>query len=415
MLSSARSDVPATEPQPASASPVERRAEDGSHCDATGKRNNSPGVVSSASCTSSGDTSSENCDAENSGDDDSTAGMLPPLLEEILLTKPTTNDESEFEFREMRELLSTMLAEIDKNDRVERQQTLNGEEKKGADSSAPGLFRDDNITKEPPDFSSIFFDFVPKDVRDVTMGFDEAKLDDKLEKDMSDIFFKAKQRSVKKKTPRVKSPKVTLPKHDAGTSDKSWFFGAIWSKKESSAKAPSENSKNSLGLRDARQHNLKKIAMDKRISWGKAKAYPGSLTVSELNDDGTGTSKTRSLRRIRKKKSGVEHQVPKRKTDGMSFLRSILGISSPVTAGSQKSPASKKPRKLKVSKGGKELGKENRSKTRDRDVALSKKNELDTLSEGREQENDALSGSPAPKSEATCPVESRISGTITSD
>ncbi|EEC13432.1 hypothetical protein IscW_ISCW008874 [Ixodes scapularis] len=308
-----------------------------------------------------------------------------------------------------------MLAEIDKNDRVERQHAPNGEEKKGAGSSAPGLFRDNDATKEPRDHPSTFSDSVPKDARDVTMGFDEVKLDDKLEKDQSDIFFKSKQRSVKKKTQRVKSPKVTLPKHDVGTSDKSWFFGAIWSKKESSTKAPSENSKNSLGLRDARHLDLKKIAMDKRISWGKAKAYPGSLTLSELNDDGTGTSKTRNLRRIRKKKSGVEQQVAKRKTDGMSFLRSILGISSPVTTELQKSPASKKPRKLKASKRGKELGKENRSKTRDRDVALSKKNELDTLPEGREQENDALSDSPAPKSEAMPHLESRISGTITSD
>ncbi|KAH7950601.1 hypothetical protein HPB51_028368 [Rhipicephalus microplus] len=50
------------------------------------------------------------------------------------------------------------------------------------------------------------------------------------------------------------------------------------------------------------------VAMDRKISWGKAKEYPGSVTLSELNDDGTGTSKTRSLKRIKKKKKPAEVQ-----------------------------------------------------------------------------------------------------------
>lgn len=76
-------------------------------------------------------------------------------------------------------------------------------------------------------------------------------------------------------------------------------------------------------------------AMDRKISWGKAKAYPGSVTLSELNDDGTGTSKTRSLRRIKKRKP-VEEPPPKPRFEGMSLLRSILGIAS----ASPKKPAS---------------------------------------------------------------------------
>ncbi|KAH7986412.1 hypothetical protein HPB51_026674 [Rhipicephalus microplus] len=68
------------------------------------------------------------------------------------------------------------------------------------------------------------------------------------------------------------------------------------------------------------------VAMDRKISWGKAKEYPGSVTLSELNDDGTGTSKTRSLKRIKKKKKPAEVQ-PQNK-GGTSLLRSILGIVS---------------------------------------------------------------------------------------
>lgn len=68
-------------------------------------------------------------------------------------------------------------------------------------------------------------------------------------------------------------------------------------------------------------------AMDRKISWGKAKAYPGSVTLSELNDDGTGTSKTRSLRRIKKRKP-AEEPPPKPRFEGMSLLRSILGMAS---------------------------------------------------------------------------------------
>ncbi|KAH7958916.1 hypothetical protein HPB49_006514 [Dermacentor silvarum] len=70
-------------------------------------------------------------------------------------------------------------------------------------------------------------------------------------------------------------------------------------------------------------------AMDRKISWGKAKAYPGSVTLSELNDDGTGTSKTRSLRRIKKKRPAEAEPQPKPKSEGgTSLLRSILGIAS---------------------------------------------------------------------------------------
>lgn len=78
-------------------------------------------------------------------------------------------------------------------------------------------------------------------------------------------------------------------------------------------------------------------AMDRKISWGKAKAYPGSVTLSELNDDGTGTSKTKSLRRIKKKKP---EPPPKPKSEGAaSLLRSILGIAS----SSQKATAASTP------------------------------------------------------------------------
>nr|XP_054931775.1 uncharacterized protein LOC129387076 [Dermacentor andersoni] len=70
-------------------------------------------------------------------------------------------------------------------------------------------------------------------------------------------------------------------------------------------------------------------AMDRKISWGKAKAYPGSVTLSELNDDGTGTSKTRSLRRIKKRRPIEAEPQPKAKSEGgTSLLRSILGIAS---------------------------------------------------------------------------------------
>ncbi|KAL1417202.1 hypothetical protein MTO96_027084 [Rhipicephalus appendiculatus] len=78
-------------------------------------------------------------------------------------------------------------------------------------------------------------------------------------------------------------------------------------------------------------------AMERKISWGKAKAYPGSVTLSELNDDGTGTSKTRSLRRIKKKKP-VEVQ-PQNK-GGTSLLRSILGI---VSSSQKTAPAPARP------------------------------------------------------------------------
>lgn len=70
-------------------------------------------------------------------------------------------------------------------------------------------------------------------------------------------------------------------------------------------------------------------AMDRKISWGKAKAYPGSVTLSELNDDGTGTSKTRSLRRIKKRRpTATETQTKSKSEGGISLLRSILGIVS---------------------------------------------------------------------------------------
>ncbi|KAH7957182.1 hypothetical protein HPB52_015898 [Rhipicephalus sanguineus] len=78
-------------------------------------------------------------------------------------------------------------------------------------------------------------------------------------------------------------------------------------------------------------------AMDRKISWGKAKTYPGSVTLSELNDDGTGTSKTRSLRKIKKRKPAEAQPQNK---GGTSLLRSILGI---VSSSQKTAPAPPRP------------------------------------------------------------------------
>ncbi|XP_064459353.1 nucleolar protein dao-5-like [Ornithodoros turicata] len=68
--------------------------------------------------------------------------------------------------------------------------------------------------------------------------------------------------------------------------------------------------------------------IDRKITWGKAKTYPGSVTVSELNDDRIGTTEVNRMATKVKKRKKQEPQ-PKPKFEGISLLRSILGISSP--------------------------------------------------------------------------------------
>lgn len=107
-------------------------------------------------------------------------------------------------------------------------------------------------------------------------------------------------------------------------------------------------------------------AMDRKISWGKAKAYPGSVTLSELNDDGTGTSKTRSLRRIKKRKP-AEEPPPKPRFEGMSLLRSILGMAS---ASHKKTSSPPQPQVKSASRRTKQPGTSSRHPS-DKDTAAS--------------------------------------------
>ncbi|CAN7947291.1 unnamed protein product [Ixodes hexagonus] len=406
MLGFASSDVGAAEPEPrpASDSPDEHGTAVGSHCDAVKDQTSNSDVARSVSCTNRGDTPTANCHAKNVSDGKSTEMPLP-FVKDILLKDPVSNARGGFDLRDVEEILSAILAEIDNDERV-RQTEAHKEEKEGTVSFMPGVFQNNGVPEERKGLASVPLHHVAKNVHDSVVQSDEAKFGGELGKKRSGHLSEPKQKSVKR----------TLLKsewrHDVGnTSDKIWSLGAGKSKKESSATQPNASPENKLDPKEDRQLDINKLAMDKKISWGKAKAYPESLTLSELNDEGTGTSKTRSLKRTRKKKPAAD-QVTKRKINGISLLRSMLGIPSPATVAAHKSASPRKPHKQKTVtvKGEKKLGKENQSKKKNRKATSGPKRKvLDTLHECGEEESSALSDNPARTSDASSLVGSETS------
>lgn len=249
-----------------------------------------------------------------------------PEGDDTFLSGRTSRDQFELRFQDVEDILSSILAEIDHTP----------ENDVGSSKIHPAPSRDKLSTEAARlTSSSPSSDKGPSRERSVKISETQngdAKDGKQGRHKRKGALKKKKKRKKKQGSSKNKSRQRSATKVNEG----GWLFGRNKPGKGAEVQGQQKLNATQLGTRQkssAVMNPEDTAAMDRKISWGKAKAYPGSLTLSELNDGGTGTSKTRSLKRLRKKKPDpVAMEQTKPKPEGISLLRSILGMSGPSTS-----------------------------------------------------------------------------------